>query len=660
MRLRLPGLVASLAALALTAAGLLAIQAAAQIGESAEDPTGVSIPYPLVHLVHAVDRTQPGSTAQLANDDPFLLYQLGRDLLNRQFRLEHGVYGRTGEASVPLYVERAGKLTHGIPARFARDHTASCGFCHSMPYREPGAGQTIGSTGGEGRNTPHFFGAGLIEMLGEQVRVLALERCDANADGIVDRAEAERPCPVRIAPLRGGAEIDFGSTQVDAHGVPQLNPAFRVWYVDATGKTVADAVSLADPRVIGFNLAFQPFGWGRGTRQLDGRRVAEGGEAGTLRAFFTGAADVHMGLQAHDPTQLGIPGNRGRRSLAGALQFDLGGSPDLGLKTSSAGLSLDDPDGDGHLAELTEGDVDAVEFAMLHAPAPAVRATVESEAGRAVLLTVGCQRCHVESWQLEASDAARGLLGDRRLFSLETVSELQPDGRAELVARLVRRDLVLASGRRVPRGAAVRVERVYSDFKQWDIGPAFHERRFDGSLQREHRTTPLWGVGSTAPYGHSGRFDDLDAVITAHGGAAEAEAASYRALPSAERARLLAYLDSLVLFVSDEIPADIDGDGRRAERFEVAGQWVGPERFDARFLFGTAPRYRVLKEAADHRGRLRPLMVIDNVAEAFGLRLALRLDTDQDGFADAVDPVAPPANSTEVAAHASAVQPQGH
>src|SRR5207244_4055952 len=102
----------------------------------------------------------------------------------------------------------------------------------------------------------------------------------------------------------GSPALDYGDLSPDPHGVPQLNPLFRVWYLDASGKVVPDALSLKDPRVVAFNFAAQPFGWGRGLRnQSTGEMTSEGAEASTLRAIFTLAADLHMGLQADDPSQ---------------------------------------------------------------------------------------------------------------------------------------------------------------------------------------------------------------------------------------------------------------------------------------------------------------------------------------------------------------------
>jgi hypothetical protein len=622
--------------------------ARAQLAESRTDATGISIPYPFVHLVHADDTGRGGGTAQLRGYDPFLFYQLGRDLLRRQFTLPQGLYGRSGELSVPLYLGPAAAAgatpVHGVPARFARDDASSCIFCHSSPYHEPGSGQVIASTGGMGRRSTHLYGAGLIEMLGEQVRALILEQYDTNRNGRIDRAEVRGPCPVLIRPTPGAAPIDFGDLSPDASGVPRLNPVFRIWYLDGDGRLLPDALGLDDPRVASFDFAMAPFGWGRGYRTAGSHRVAQGGEAVTLREFYTVAADVHMGMQAFDPTQQGHDGVHGAGGLAavslnGAQQFDFGGSVDLGIRRTPAGISLDDPDHDGVVNELSEGDVDAVEFYMLHAPAPAVRATAASEAGREVLTTAGCTRCHVENWQIEARDDRRGLRGDRRLFRLATRSRLDASGVPQIEGSLVPLDQRLATGEVVPKGDAFVVERIYTDFKHWDLGPAFDERRFDGTLQREHRTAPLWGVGASESFGHAGNFLTLDSVIRAHAGAAAAESAAYAALAPARREQLLAYLESLVLYNTDEIPADIDGDGVIASRFLVAGQDVGYERFDARFLVRHLPRYRKVREVVNEQGMRVVQNLIVNVNEVFGLDLPWRRDANGDGFPDVLGPV---------------------
>src|SRR5919112_3480085 len=98
----------SLKFLTLTAFGALllflrAADTSSQVPEGDKDPNGVRIPYARVRLVHSDDPRQEGTTAFLRAHDPYLLYQLGRDLVQRQFTLADGAYGRSGELSVPLY-----------------------------------------------------------------------------------------------------------------------------------------------------------------------------------------------------------------------------------------------------------------------------------------------------------------------------------------------------------------------------------------------------------------------------------------------------------------------------------------------------------------------------------------------------------------------------
>lgn len=604
-----------------------------QVTENPRDPFGIALVYPFVHLVHSPDSSAAGGTAHLRNHHPFLLYQLGRDLVQRQFRLSEGVYGRVGALDVDLYVVPSRRLE---TARFGRDHAASCGMCHSSVYREPAAGLTLASTGGAGRNTPHFYGAGLMEMIGQRIQRGAMAACDGNSDGRIDRRELTVGCRIVLTPAPGLPAVDFGGLEAGNLAASGLDTGFRLWWMNAEGRPVPDAHSLESPGVESLAFAFQPFGWGRGRRWLGGHRVSQGGEATTLRELTALAADFHMGLQAHDPVQQAAHGGDegvggwGGVSLGGARQVDFGGSPDRGRRRTAGGLSLDDPDGDGHYNELTAGDLDAMEHYQLHAPAPAILATPESiDTGRRLLKQVGCTRCHVESWRIEV---------DRRLFRLETHTEASADGELQLVGTLVRSHRRTADGGYQPAGQPYQVDGIYTDFRHWDLGPAFHEVRFDGTVQRLHRTAPLWGVGSTAPYGHDGSHPSLHAVITAHAGAASFEAEAYRRLEPEERRRLLGYLKTLVLYPTDEIPVDLDGDGRRSTGFRVGSREVGYERFDARFLFDPQVRYRPVGEIVDPDGRTVPLLVIINTERAFGSYLELRLDTDQDGFPDRLDP----------------------
>lgn len=60
-------------------------------------------------------------------------------------------------------------------------------------------------------------------------------------------------------------------------------------------------------------------------------------------------------------------------------------------------------------------------------------------------------------------------------------------------------------------------------------------------------TSELWGIASTAPYGHRGDQLTLNEIIRAHGGEGRAARDAYIALTDAERSTLIAYLKTLVI-----------------------------------------------------------------------------------------------------------------
>src|SRR5690606_30615448 len=110
----------------------------------------------------------------------------------------------------------------------------------------------------------------------------------------------------------------------------------------------------------------------------------------------------------------------------------------------------------------------------------------------------------------------------------------------------------------VPVGGSFLVENVFTDLKRHDLGPEFHERDYDGSRITSHVTEPLWGVGTTAPYGHDGRSVNLDAVIRRHGGEAEAVRQRYVGLGEDEQAKIIEFLQTLVLFPPDDTASSLN------------------------------------------------------------------------------------------------------
>ncbi|SNS46078.1 Di-haem oxidoreductase, putative peroxidase [Tardiphaga sp. OK246] len=538
----------------------------AQVSAEQNDVYGYGIPYPFVHLRQG-SATMPGTSAFLAENNPFALYWRGRDLVQRVYTEADGAMTRAGEVGGPLYVTGSAAEQTDAPPRMRRDHAASCGMCHAVPFAEPGSGPVIASTGPKGRDTPHFFGAGLVEMIGAQIRDTILATCDRSKKGWISKDDARAGCQALVKPADSSPPIDFGNIRPDARGIPTLNSSIRVWFVDTAGLPI-NAASLDDDRVAGFDFAVGVFGWGRGTRSWpDGRVTSEGGEAATVREFASLAADAHIGIGTDDPTQVGNRfsvdsiGGKAMISQSGALQFDLGAA-----QARDSASQNSDPSASSSKKRLTftTGDLDAIEFYMLHLPPPAILASSESARGQEVFKSIGCALCHVDRWSIK---------NDRRRFVVEPLTARNG------TERRIELSLNRSNGR---RQADVRV---FSDFRHWDIGPAFHELRFDNTVQTAHRTAPLWGVATTAPYGHDGRYETLEQVVLAHGGAADKAARTFEGLPGTQRNAVIAFLRSLQLYPTLQTPADIDGDGVATEDFKVGNVRVGREVFQPRFLF---------------------------------------------------------------------------
>lgn len=92
----------------------------------------------------------------------------------------------------------------------------------------------------------------------------------------------------------------------------------------------------------------------------------------------------------------------------------------------------------------------------------------------------------------------------------------------------------------------------YTDLLLHDMGPGLADGRPDHAASgSEWRTPPLWGLGRTPDiargefYLHDGRAPSLEEAVLWHGGEAAAARARFIALPSADRAALIAFLRSL-------------------------------------------------------------------------------------------------------------------
>ncbi len=608
--------------------------------DTPRDLSGLSIKIPRIRVVHTTDPWQEGGSMYLQEVDPWLGYAWGRALSQRNFRDRDGVYGDHGKIEGVLLPDGATKMMD-------RSHTNSCGSCHNVPYRDAGAGMTIAKNGATGRNTPHMFGGGLVEMIGLQLRLQAYAIADVNRDGWISKEEAKgKRFIVYNLPEGepGRVAIDLGNfDDEDGNGYPDLNPIVSPVFVDKNGLRVAYAPNLKHREVAGYQIDVQAFGWGN--LYMPFRPPV----STTLRSFTATPFDIHSGLQAHDPTTYTSP-KRDAHSLVsnpGAQQFITAALKDRGgvrapTKTGLPGISLDDPDRDGYAEEISEGDLDVAEWHFLNHPSPARgRQSPDTIAGETLFSQIGCATCHVPDWKLlpgnrGAKDYTQAFDGDRRFFDLQVAFNENTERLEGKIVSLADKIKDAKGERMVPKRGAYTIRGIYSDFKYHDVGEDFYQMQYDGSIVKQWRTPPLWGVGHTAPYAHDGANLDLDSVIRRHGGEALQSRVNYTKLTPAERNQVVAFLNGLVLYQTDQLPCDVNGDGKIEDNFKVNGMNTGMECFNAEWLF------RIPVKIEGPIRNIKGDRIISragvNLRFAYGLELQFLRDTDGDGFPDVIDP----------------------
>jgi hypothetical protein len=164
---------------------------------------------------------------------------------------------------------------------------------------------------------------------------------------------------------------------------------------------------------------------------------------------------------------------------------------------------------------------------------------------------------------------------DRRVADVETVYNSRDgifnDLFATATARISEKSGGSLPSLKLPSLQPFMVRNIFTDFKRHDLGPNFHERNYDGTIRREFLTTPLWGVGSTGPYGHDGRSINLNEVILRHGGEAEDERNRFASLPDYQKREVFEFLNSLVLFPPDDTASNLDPGSRSTAGFPQFG-----------------------------------------------------------------------------------------
>jgi Di-haem oxidoreductase, putative peroxidase len=457
------------------------------------------------------DVNTPDSSAFIIARDPARAVRRGRQVFQRKFFQEQG--------QGPLLKDGEGDINTEL--RLGAGLMDSCAGCHGRPRGAAGSGGDV-ATRPDSRDAPHLFGLGLKEMLADEITAdLRKIRYEAVAD-----ARARRATVTRSLTSKG---IHYGYIEARRDGSIDTS---RVRGVDA-------------------DLRVRPF-------FLHGGTIS-------IREFLVGAFQAEMGLQAVDPDlAAACSGSR----VVTPSRMVLDGAKDA-VECPPTADPAADPDGDGVANEIPTSLVDFMEFYLLNYFKPGTyKQTAGTQRGKSIMAGIGCTRCHVPDLTINR---------DRRVADVETLFDADrgnPFNRLFATAAILFTPVGDGTGfppiKRPNRNPFV-VKNIFTDFKRHDLGPNFHERNYDGTIRTQFLTTPLWGVGTTAPYGHDGRSINLTEVILRHGGEARRERDLFDALDRRDVEDVLEFLSSLVIFPPDDTASALDPGNRATPGYPQFG-----------------------------------------------------------------------------------------
>ncbi|MEP7041598.1 MAG: di-heme oxidoredictase family protein [Dokdonella sp.] len=446
------------------------------------------------------DDTTPSSSLYLIARDPARAVRRGRQVFQRKFTLEQGIGPRVN-------FDSSGDIMAN--AALGAGFSDSCASCHGRPRGAAGFGGDV-VTRPDSRNAPHLFGAGLREMLADEI----------TSDLRALRSRAERAAATSHMPI----------------SLPLISKGVHYGSIKALPDHTFDT-----SRVEGVNadLRVRPF-------------FAEGREF-SLRGFAVGAFNDEMGMQSADPVLCAASDP----TAAVVVTTPAGLKLDPALDTIKRPPTCDataDVDGDGVVNEIDPALLDYMETYLLNYFKPGIgRTTARSDEGRALMDNVGCTSCHVADFTIKQ---------DRRVADLETRYDSTRGIFNQLYASATTLFNVVADGdpypKLLPKLRPFLVSNLFTDFKRHDLGAAFHERNYDGNMVTLFMTSPLWGVGTKAPYAHDGRSVTLRDVIVRHDGEAAAAKNAFVALGDDGQAKIVEFLQTLVLFPPDDTASDLN------------------------------------------------------------------------------------------------------
>src|SRR5271170_8028514 len=237
----------------------------------------------------------------------------------------------------------------------------------------------------------------------------------------------------------------------------------------------------------------------------------------SLRQFTINAMNVHHGMEATE--RFGV-------RWTGSHDFSESGVPDA----------------------VTAGDISAMTLFQASLAPPTVKKDlpddwrIAAEKGAKEFSSLGCSSCHIQELPLKSM-----------LFTDPAPYDMAGTLRAGETGEEITLDLS-----KLPFAGQIRKNDkgewlipLFSDLKRHlmvdaEVNALGNELQAQRFVERDVFLTPrLWGVGSTAPYGHRGNFRSIDEIISAHGGEALFARNAYLGEDKAARENVIAFLRSL-------------------------------------------------------------------------------------------------------------------
>src|SRR5262245_7513784 len=462
----------------------------------------------------------PNSSRFIIARDPFRAIRRGRQLFQRKFTQDQGQGPITGDGDGKTDIETDIIIGAGL--------ADSCASCHGRPKGSAGSGGDV-VTRPDSRDAPHLFGLGLKEMLADEITTeLRAIRTQA-----INQARAQRRnVTLALTTSAGKGSISYGSItarpdgSVDTSQVDGVNPDLRVRPFFLHGETIS------------------------------------------MREFIVGAFNAEMGLEAPD-TELRAASLGARFVTPSGMVLD--GRADT-LESPPVVNVLHDSDNDGVANEIPTSIVDFMEFYLLHyfkaglgenspeaiQPGSGFPAPTAGEAadGLNQFRAIGCASCHIQNLTINR---------DRRVADLETrFDPFRGNPINNLFAMATAFFAPINDGSshppiKRPNFGSFVVRNIFTDFKRHNLGPNFNEINYDGTIRTEFLTTPLWGLGSTGPYGHDGRSMTLKDGILRHGGEAQLARDRFVSAGVGTQRNIITFLNTLILFPPDDTASNLPG-----------------------------------------------------------------------------------------------------